>query len=81
MPPAKKRKIVDETKVQYDASLDETEVRKSQDSGHIDKEVEVEPSRDSQPDTSTVDQDQARRERFKALQARAVSLLPPTNSE
>ena len=81
MPPAKKRKIVDESKVQDDAPLDETEVHKSQNSRHIDEEVEVEPSRDSQPDTSTVDQDQARRERFKALQARAVSLLSPTNSE
>lgn len=81
MPPAKKRKIVDETKVQYDAPLDETEVRKSPNSRHMDEKIESEPSTDSQPDTSTVDQDQARRERFKALQARAVSLLPPTNSE
>ena len=74
MPPAKKRKIVDESKVQDDAPLGDTKILESQASQHID-EKEVEPLEDSQASSNAVDKDKERRERFKALQARAVSLL------
>ena len=75
MPPAKKRKIADEPKVQDGAPVDEMAISKSQDPQHIDKELESERSGDSKPDPSSVDKNQERKERFKALQARAVSLL------
>ena len=81
MHPAKKRKIADESNVQDDPPLDNTAVRKSQDLQHIDKEVEFDSRGKSQLDSSSVDKNQERRERFKALQARAVSLLRPTNTE
>ena len=71
-PPSKKRKIVDEPKVQDDATLDETEARKSQNSQHSDEKTEGEPFGDSQTGISPVDRNQERKERFKALQARAV---------
>lgn len=78
MPPAKKRKIADDSKVQDGAPVDGAAVPKSQDSQQIDKESEIEPSRDTQPDLESVDKNQERKERFKALQARAVSFLRPT---
>lgn len=78
MPPAKKRKIADESKLQGGALLDEPAEPKSQGPQNINKESEAEPSGDSQPDLSSIDKNQERKERFKALQARAVSLLSPT---
>ena len=80
-PPSKKRKIVDESKVQDDAALDDTEARKSQDSQHCDKKLDGELSGDSQTGISSVDKNQERKERFKALQARAVSVLRPPVSD
>lgn len=68
MPPAKKRKI----------AVDETTIPTSQDPPHVDKESKTDPSGDSQPDITSADKNQERKERFKALQARAVSLLCPT---
>ena len=68
-PPSKKRKIVDESKVQDDAALDDTEAQ------HCDKNVDGELSGDSQTGINSVDKNQERKERFKALQARAVSVL------
>ena len=65
MPPAKKRKI----------AVDETP--QSQDPPHVDDESKAEPSGDSQPDLTSADKNQERKERFKALQARAVSFLCP----
>lgn len=79
MPPAKKRKIADESKLQGGLLVDETADPKSQDLQDINKKSEGEPSGDSQPDLSSVDKNQERKERFKALQARAVSLHSPTN--
>lgn len=79
MPPAKKRKIAEESKVQNGAPVDETAVSKSQTSPHINKDSDSGPSGGSQPDLTSVDKNQERKERFKALQARAVSLLCPTN--
>ena len=76
MPPAKKRKIVDESKVQDDEALNEIALRNPQDLQHIDKEVEIKSSKDSEQEINSIDMNQERRERFKALQARAVSLLP-----
>ncbi len=76
MPPAKKRKIVDESKVQDDEALNETALRKPQDLQHTDKEIEIKSSKDSEQEINSIDMNQERRERFKALQARAVSLLP-----
>ena len=81
MPPAKKRKIADEPKVQDGAPVDERAISKSQDPQYIDKELNAERSGDSKPDLGLVDKNQERKERFKALQARAVSLLPLTISE
>lgn len=80
MPPAKKRKIVDESKVQDGAALEITATSESQDPPPLDQEVDIEPSGDAQPDTTSVDRDLERRERFKALKARAVSILPSHNS-
>ena len=80
-PPSKKRKIVDESKVQDDAALDDTEVRKSQDSQHSDKKIDGELSGDSQTGINSVDKNQERKERFRALQARAVSVLRPPFSD
>lgn len=77
MPPAKKRKIANESKVQDDAPVDETAAPKSQHPQYIDRESEAEPSEDAQPDLRSVDKNQERKERFKALQARAVNLLRP----
>ena len=74
-PPAKKRKIADEPKAQDDANVDGKAVPKTRAPQHLDKEVDIEPSGDSQPDTTSVDKNQERKERFKALQARAVSPL------
>lgn len=71
MPPAKKRKIADESKLQGGALLDEPAEPKSQGPQNINKESEAEPSGDSQPDLSSIDKNQERKERFKALQARA----------
>ncbi|KAF6230621.1 hypothetical protein HO173_011158 [Letharia columbiana] len=71
MPPAKKRKIANESKVQDGAPVDETAPPKSQHPQYIDRESEAEPSEDSQPDLRSVDKNQERKERFKALQARA----------
>ena len=73
MPPAKKRKIIDESKEQDNAPQDNTGTQKSQDSRHIDQETEAEPLKDSQANENTTDNDQERKERFRALQARAVS--------
>ena len=78
MPPAKKRKITDGSKVQEDAVLNDTAARKSPDPQHTEEEVEVESPGDTKPEASSVDKNQERRERFKALQARAVSLHCPT---
>lgn len=78
MPPAKKRKIAHESKLQGGLLVDETADPKSQDLQDINKKSEGEPSGDSQPDLSSVDKNQERKERFKALQARAVSLLSST---
>lgn len=78
MPPAKKRKIANESKVQDGAPVDETAAPKSQHPQYIDRESEAEPSEDAQPNLRSVDKNQERKERFKALQARAVSLLRPT---
>ena len=80
-PPSKKRKIVDESKVQQDAALDDTDVSKSQNAQHLDQKVDSEPSEDSQPAITLVDKTQERKERFKALQARAVSVLHSATSE
>ena len=80
MPPAKKRKISDDSILQDGAPVDRAAVPKSQDSPHIDKGPDAEPSRDTQSDPGSVDKNQERIERFKALQARAVSLLRPTAS-
>ena len=80
-PPSKKRKIVDESKAQDDAALDDTEARKSQTSQHYDKKVDGEVSGDSQTGINSVDKNQERKERFKALQARAVSVLPTPLSD
>ena len=68
MPPGKKRKI----------AVDETAIPTSQDPPHVDEESKSEPPGDSQPDVTSADKNQERKERFKALQARAVSfsLLP-----
>ena len=74
-PPAKKRKIADEPKVQDDATVDGKAVPKTRTPQHLDRAVDIEPSGDSQPDTTSVDKNQERKERFKALQARAVSTL------
>ncbi|CAF9942360.1 MAG: pre-mRNA-splicing factor syf2 [Alectoria fallacina] len=71
MPPAKKRKIADEPKVQDGAPVDERAISKSQDPQYIDKELNAERSGDSKPDLGLVDKNQERKERFKALQARA----------
>ncbi|KAF6225240.1 hypothetical protein HO133_010437 [Letharia lupina] len=71
MPPAKKRKIANESKVQDGAPVDETAAPKSQHPQYIDRESEAEPSEDAQPDLISVDKNQERKERFKALQARA----------
>lgn len=68
MPPAKKRKI----------TVDETVFPKSQDPPHVDEEPKAEASGDSQPDVMSADKNQERKERFKALQARAVSFLCST---
>ena len=73
MPPAKKRKIVDESKEQDDAPLDNTHIHESQDAQHVDQRIETEPSKDSQANGTSPDNDQERKERFRALQARAVS--------
>ena len=73
MPPAKKRKIVDESKEQDDATLDNTETHESQDPQHVDQGTEAEPSKDSQANGKSPDNDRERKERFRALQARAVS--------
>ena len=84
MPPAKKRKTIHESEVQDrpdDAPLENSVADKSQESQRVEKEAEIEASRDSQPNPSAVDKDQERRERFKALQARAVSLLRLNLSE
>lgn len=78
MPPAKKRKIADESKLQESAPVDETTVSKPQTLQHVDKGSEAEPSGDPQPDIGSVDKAQERKERFKALQARAVILLRST---
>lgn len=78
MPPSKKRKIADESEVQDGAPVDKTAVPKSQDPQRIDEELEAELSGDSQPDFRSVDKNQERKERFKALQARSVSLLHRT---
>ena len=75
MPPAKKRKIVDESKVQDGTTLEDMAARESQDPPHLDQEVDIERPGDSQPDTTSGDRDRERRERFKALKARAVSIL------
>lgn len=72
MPPTKKRKITEESG---------TAVSNAQDSQQVDKESETEPSKGTQPDVSSVDKNQDRKERFKALQARAVSLFGPMISE
>ena len=71
-PPSKKRKIVDEPKVQDDAAMDDPEVRKPQNSQHSNEKIEGELLGDSQTGISPVDRNQERKERFKALQARAV---------
>ncbi|KAL9135268.1 MAG: hypothetical protein Q9175_003536 [Cornicularia normoerica] len=71
MPPSKKRKIADESEVQDGAPVDKTAVPKSQDPQRIDEELEAELSGDSQPDFRSVDKNQERKERFKALQARS----------
>lgn len=81
MPPAKKRKIANESNVQDSAPVDETAVPKSHDPQRIEKESENEPSGDSQPEFKSVNKDQERKDRFKALQARAVSLFCPTISD
>lgn len=62
MPPAKKRKITEESG---------SAVSNAQESQQVDKESETEPSKGTQPDASSVDKNQDRKERFKALQARA----------
>lgn len=80
MPPAKKRKITEKSKVQDGVPVDGTAVLKSQDPQPVDEELEVEPSEDTQPDASSIDKNQERKERFKALQARAVGLLSPAIS-
>ena len=80
-PPSKKRKIVDESKVQDDAALDDTEARKLQDPQHCDKKTDGELSGDAQTGIQSVDKTQERKERFKALQARAVSMLSPPVSD
>lgn len=79
MPPAKKRKIVDESKVQDGTALQDTATGESQDPPHLDQESDIERTGDSQPDTTSEDRDRERRERFRALKARAVSTLPSHN--
>ena len=74
MPPAKKRKIAHVSKAQDAAHVVETATPKSEDPPHVDKGAEAEPFGDSQPDLESVDKNQERKERFKALQARAVRL-------
>lgn len=79
MAPAKKRKIADES--QNGNPVDETTISKSHDTQPDGQESEPEPSRDSRMDPISVDRNEERKERFKALQARAVSLLRPTLHE
>ena len=74
MPPAKKRKIAHVSKVQDAAHVDETATPKSEDPPHVDKGPEAEPFEDPQPDLELIDKNQERKDRFKALQARAVRL-------
>ena len=78
MPPAKKRKTAHVSKAQDAAHVDEIATSKSEDPPHVDKGSEAEPLEDPQPDLESVDKNQERKERFKALQARAVRLLPCT---
>ncbi len=81
MPPAKKRKIADESKSHDDPPVDETAEPKSQVPQHIDKDSKAEASGEPQVDLESVDKNQERKDRFKALQARAVSSLHPTIPE
>ena len=81
MPPTKKRKIADESKAQDGTSADEKGVLESEVPQHIDKDSKTEPSEEPQPDLGYVDKGQERKDRFKALQARAVSSLHPTIPE
>ncbi|KAM0800931.1 SYF2 splicing factor-domain-containing protein [Usnea florida] len=71
MPPAKKRKTAHVAKAQDAVHVDETATPKSNDPPHVDKGAEAEPCGDPQPDLESVDKNQERKERFKALQARA----------
>ena len=72
MPPAKKRKTTHVSKAQDAAHVDEAATPKSEDPPHVDKGSEVEPFEDPQPDLESIDKNQERKDRFKALQARAV---------
>ena len=81
MPPAKKRKIVDESKGQDDAPVEETTVPESQSPQHINQGSEAKRSGDPQLDLRSVDKNQERKERFRALQARAVFSQRPITSE
>lgn len=74
MPPAKKRKTAHPSKAQDAAHVDETTIPKVEDPPHVDKVSEAEPFGDPQPDLESIDKNQERKERFKALQARAVRL-------
>ena len=81
MPPAKKRKTAHVSKAQDAAHVDATATPKSEDLPHVDKGSETEPSEDPQPDLESIDKNQERKDRFKALQARAVRLPSCTISE
>ena len=74
MPPAKKRKTAHVSKAQDAAHVDETATPKSEDPPHVDKGSEAERFEDPQPDLESIDKNEERKERFKALQARAVRL-------
>ena len=78
MPAAKKRKIADESEGGHSAPVDETGVSKSQDVEHNSTNPDAEPSGESQQNLRSADRNQERKERFKALQARAVCWLRPT---
>ena len=80
MPPAKKRKTAHVSKAQDVTHVDETVTPKSEDPQHVDQRSDAEPIQDLQPDLESVDKNQERKERFKALQARAVRSLRSTTS-
>ena len=74
MPPAKKRKTAHVSKAQDATHVDETATHKEENPPHVDKGSEAQPVEDPQPGLESVDKNQERKERFKALQARAVRL-------